>query len=103
MGRSRSVRKAARRRYGNICAQCGETDQPTEVHHWIPVSLAPDLEREIENCQILCTACHKYVHDEFYALVSLGDELAPDLGTHLPVVLQAGSDTFCVGITLPAD
>jgi 5-methylcytosine-specific restriction endonuclease McrA len=49
-----------RERDKNRCKQCDSGESP-EVHHIIPVSLAPELACEHWNMLVLCRQCHQLV------------------------------------------
>lgn len=51
------VRTAAIRRDDFKCQECGERGQ-LEVHHEIPVRVAPDKAYDLGNCVTLCRTCH---------------------------------------------
>jgi hypothetical protein len=51
------VRTAAVRRDDFKCQECGERGR-LEVHHVIPVRLAPELAYDLGNLKTLCVACH---------------------------------------------
>lgn len=44
------------RRYHPRCEACGKTR--VEIHHIIPVAVAPELAAEAYNLMSLCPACH---------------------------------------------
>ena len=38
-----------------------------QLHHIIPVKLAPQLRYDIKNVLLLCPSCHRAIHDSQYA------------------------------------
>lgn len=54
----RMLRYDALKRYGRLCALCGETEGRMHVDHIKPRSLHPELALVFDNLQVLCEACN---------------------------------------------
>lgn len=52
-----AVRKAAKRRDGWKCVECGARGR-LEVDHVKPIRDRPDLAYDLNNVQVLCVPCH---------------------------------------------
>lgn len=52
-----AIRQQAKRRDNFKCTQCGSAG-PLEVHHRIPVVVAPDKAFDVGNVTTLCRECH---------------------------------------------
>lgn len=52
------------RRSGDTCEQCGRHLEwkEAEIHHILPVSMAPELAQEKSNLMCLCHQCHVSLH-----------------------------------------
>jgi len=58
-----NVKKRVLRKQGNMCALCKEMlpYEKAEGHHIIPKSKGGT--KSEENCMMLCTPCHNFIHD----------------------------------------
>jgi 5-methylcytosine-specific restriction endonuclease McrA len=54
----RFLRYQAIKKYGRVCACCGETEGKIHVDNIKPRSLFPHLELNLSNLQILCESCN---------------------------------------------
>jgi 5-methylcytosine-specific restriction protein A len=60
----RRVRLEALERDKHLCQDCLEREVltlATEVHHKIPIEIAPELRLELDNLRSLCKPCHSAI------------------------------------------
>jgi 5-methylcytosine-specific restriction endonuclease McrA len=67
------VSAEARRRADYTCAGCGSRGGALNAHHVYPWKTYPELRYDINNCVVLCEACHKDMHHT-YGLVEMDPE-----------------------------
>lgn len=63
-------RKEIRTLYKNKCAICGSCDS-LEVHHIISMAVLPQLKLDNNNLILLCSRCHKLVHNNIISSTNL--------------------------------
>lgn len=56
--------------YNNRCAICGSAEK-CETHHIIPLSVLPQLKLDNNNLILLCSRCHKLVHNNIISSTNL--------------------------------
>jgi 5-methylcytosine-specific restriction endonuclease McrA len=60
-------KKVVRERDGYKCVDCGtkgSKNNPLTVHHKKPKCFFPRLAHDPNNCELLCTQCHRKRHKE---------------------------------------
>jgi hypothetical protein len=68
--RQKKIREEAIKRFGSICARCGDTNGPFEFDHIDPKQKEIEIgdlwkygeekrESELKKCQLLCNPCHR--------------------------------------------
>ena len=56
--------------YNNHCAICGSAEK-CEAHHIISLSVLPQLKLDNDNIILLCSRCHKLVHNGIISSTNL--------------------------------
>ena len=70
---------------GGVCQCCGRQLKYSrlQLHHVLPWHMYPEYEDDIRNMRLLCSDCHKALHDNPFAEVKEMELMAKRLGVDL--------------------
>ena len=71
-----NVKKPIIERSGGRCEFCGRADKKLYVHHILPYSRFPKLNRDLDNMLHVCISCHNNIHEDPFLNCQLQKELA---------------------------